>query len=165
MSRLTPRFAAVVRREGPLRPQMLKNVGLGFLATLLGLVVGSAFNMALVVLNAFVLFPMPEGSDFNNPSQVAEWAKTLPTAAYLVVMVAHLGQAFLGGWVAARFAPAKPMIPALVVGSLSLLGGVLNMLQIPGPVWMWAEVPLYLLLAWAAGRMVEASRGAASADR
>lgn len=140
---------------------MLKNVILGVLSTIFGFLVGSAFNMAVVVLNALVLFPMPPGSDFNNPSQVAEWAKSLPTAAYLVVMVAHLGQAFVGGWVAARFTPVRPLLPALVVGLLSLVGGVLNMLQIPGPAWMWAEVPLYLVLAGLAGRMEERRRAVA----
>lgn len=37
----------------------MRNAG----AVIVGLVVGMMVNMALVMLNAYVLFPMPEGMD------------------------------------------------------------------------------------------------------
>ncbi len=44
------------------------------------------------------------------------------------------------------------MLLAMVIGALSLLGGVLAMAMIPGPAWLAVELPLYLVVAWLAGR-------------
>ncbi len=76
----------------------------------------------------------------------------LPVAALLFVIVAHLSQAFVGGWVAARLGRSHPMRLALIVGGLTLLGGVFNAINISAPAWMWIEMPLYLVVAAGAGR-------------
>ncbi len=137
---------------------MARNV----VAVISGLVVGMAVNMALVLLNAFVLFPMPEGTDMNDPEEFAAYIATLPTAAFLVVLVAHLGQSFVGAWVAARIGASRPMLLAMIVGVLSLAGGIVNMLQVEGPAWPYVELPLYLVVAWLAGRLELERRAGAS---
>jgi len=111
---------------------ILRNVG----AVLLGLIVGSVFNMALIMLNSYVLFPMPEGVTFQDAEAFGEYIKGLPAHAFLLVIVAHLAQAFGGGWVAARVGASRPMMLAMIVGGLSALGGVMNMFTMPAPVWM-----------------------------
>ena len=129
-----------------------------FLAVVAGLVVGMAVNMGLVLLNAYVLYPMPEGTDFQDPEQINAYIATLPTAAFFVVLAAHLGQAYFGGWVAAR-SGTRPMQPALIVGATSALGGYWNLIQLTeAPSWMWIEMPLYFVLAWVAGRGVAKRR-------
>ena len=45
------------------------------------------------------------------------------------------------------------MILAMVVGVVSLAGGVMMMTSVDGPAWMVIELPLYLVVAWLAGRM------------
>ncbi len=45
----------------------------------------------------------------------------------------------------------------MIVGALSLAGGVMNAIQLSTPVWTWIEMPFYLVVAWIAGRM-EVSR-------
>lgn len=143
---------------------MLRNIG----AVLAGMVAGSLVNMALILLNSFVLFPMPPGTHFNTPEQVSAYLATLPAVAFVVVMLAHLGQSFVGGWVAARLGGSQPMMLALIVGAFSLLGGILNMMSIRGPAWTYIELPLYLVVAWAAGRIEQnrrAGSGQASARR
>ena len=124
------------------------------LAVLAGLAVGMIVNMAIVMLNAYVLFPMPPGTDMNDPAQMNAYVGSLPTAAFLVIIVAHLGQAFVGAWTAARIGASRPMALAMIVGVLSLLGGIVNMLQITHPSWMLVELPLYLVVAWVGGRRV-----------
>ena len=135
---------------------MVRNV----LAVLAGLAVGMAFNMSLVMLNAYVLYPMPEGTTFEDTEKFQEYVDTLPLPAFLVVLLAHVGQAFFGGWLAARLAGSQPLALAMIVGALSMVGGILNMLSIQGPSWMWIEVPLYLVLAWVAGSMEMRRRAA-----
>jgi nitrate/nitrite transporter NarK len=134
------------------------------LAVIAGLAVGMAVNMALILLNAYVLFPMPAGTSMQDPEQFNAYIATLPTAAFLVVLAAHLGQSFVGGWTAARIGSSRPMLLSMVVGVLSLVGGILNMMTVEGPAWMVVELPLYLVVAWLAGR-IEVERRAAAPPR
>ncbi len=133
---------------------MMRSVG----AVLIGLIAGMAVNMAIILLNMYVLFPMPPGLDMNDGPAMSAYVATLPLTALLIVIVAHLGQSFVGGWVAARLSASAPVRQALIVGVLSLLAGVLNMMQIAAPTWMMIELPLYLVVAYAAGQLVARSR-------
>ncbi len=121
-------------------------------AVVFGLIVGMAVNMALVFLNV-ALHPMPDGVTFQDAEGMVDYFATLPFQAFLLVLLAHLGQAFTGGWVAARISANHPMAVAMVVGALSLLGGLINMMQLPHPGWMWLEMPLYLVVARVAANL------------
>lgn len=79
-------------------------------------------------------------------------------AAWILVFAAHLGQAFVGGWVAARLGGFHWMMLAMIVGVLSLAGGIVNAAMLSSPVWTWIEMPFYLVVAWLAGRMELARR-------
>ena len=126
---------------------MLRNI----LAVVVGTVAGMALNMAVIQLNFQVLFPMPAGTDMNDPDQFNAFIASLPVAAFLVVMVAHISQSFVGAWIAARLGKSHPMRLAMTVGVFSLAGGIMAMTMIDGPDWLVIELPLYLLVAWAAG--------------
>jgi len=119
-----------------------------------------AFNMALIQLNMAVFFPVPPGMDASDPEQFNTYIQALPNQAFLLVVIAHLGQSFLGGWIAARLGSSRPMLLALIVGFVSLMGGVAAILTIPGPSWMVLEIPLYLAMAFMAGRMEQTRRKA-----
>lgn len=139
---------------------MIRNV----LAVLAGLAAGMVTNMALVMLNAYVLFPMPAGIDMNDPVQMNAYIAPLPATAFILVLAAHLGQSFVGGWTAARLGASKPMLLAMIIGVLSLIGGIMNMMQLDLPTWMYVEIPLYLVTAWLAGRMELKRRASAAAS-
>jgi hypothetical protein len=136
---------------------MIRNI----VAVIAGLVVGMLVNMALVLLNVYVFFPMPPGTDMADPEQFNAYIATLPTAAFFLVLAAHLGQSFVGGWAAARIGSSRPMMLAMIVGVGTLAGGIINMMTVKGPTWMYIELPLYLVVAWLAGRM-EVNRRAAA---
>lgn len=135
---------------------MLRNIG----AVILGLFVGSMVNMGIIMLNAMVLFPMPEGMDMNDAVAMQAYIDTLPQVAFIPVILAHLGQAGVGGWVAARIGKTRPMMLAMIVAGLTLLGGVLNAMSIQGPLWTYIEMPLYLAVGWAAGALEVRRRAA-----
>jgi len=138
---------------------MLRNL----LAVLVGLVVGMAVNMALITLNSSVLYPAPEGLDMQDTEAFQAYLDTLPATAFLVVMAAHLGQATVGGWVAARLSATNPVRLALIAGAVTMAGGLMMLFTVTGPVWMWLEVPLYLVLPWMVGKRVQAARAAKAA--
>ena len=136
---------------------MIRNI----IAVVVGVIVGMVFNMAVVILNTAVLFPVPEGFNWNDPDAVGAYFTNLPLPAFLVVLVAHLGQAFFGGLVAALISRNAAMTVAMIIGVLSMLAGIANMMMVPNPAWMWIEVPLYLVAAWFAGRIVLAVKSTA----
>jgi len=127
---------------------MIRNI----CAVLVGLVAGMVFNMLIVMLST-VLYPMPEGVGFNDREGLAAYIETLPVTAFLIVMLAHLGQAFVGGWIAAIISRNASMLVAMIVGSLSMIAGIYNLSTMPVPAWMWVEVPLYLIAAYAAAKI------------
>ncbi|MCA9712732.1 MAG: hypothetical protein KDK70_43285, partial [Myxococcales bacterium] len=68
-----------------------------------------------------------------------------------------------GGWTAARLGASRPMVLAMIVGVVSLVGGIMNMMQLDLPTWMVVELPLYLVVAWLAGRLEHRRRATAGA--
>jgi hypothetical protein len=136
---------------------MLRNIG----AVIAGLLVGSAANMAILGVSSMV-YPRPEGMDFNDQAQLAAYIATLPTAAFFFVLAAHLGQAFVGGWLAARLSASQPVWMALFVGTVTAMAGLYYLISLPGPVWLWIEMPLYFVLSWLPGSWEEARRAGGS---
>ena len=132
---------------------MLRNIA----AVIAGLVVGMIINLALIQLNT-VFFPLPDGVDMTNTAQMKDAIQGMPAAAWILVIAAHLGQAFVGAWVAARLGASRWMMLAMIVGVLSLAGGIANAVMLSVPAWVWIEMPFYLVVAWLAGRMELARR-------
>ena len=78
------------------------------------------------------------------------------------MFVAHVLQAGLGAFVAAAL--AKSRTPAVVVIALSVLGGVVNFINLweVTPLWMLLEFPVYFLLGGVGLRAGLRIRGAGS---
>lgn len=138
-------------RDDRLRPvpPVLRNIG----AVVVGLIAGSVWNMALVMLNSTVLFPMAAGADMEDPEQMKAYIATLPVLAFVVVLFAHVGQAAIGGWIAARLGRSRPMLLAGIIGALTVAGAVYNQIALEGPLWMWIDVPLIIAATWGVGRI------------
>lgn len=136
---------------------MFRNVG----AVIIGWFVGSLFNASLVYLN-IALYPVPESFDWEDTAGVEVYFETLPVMAFIIVLIAHLGQSFIGGYVAARISKNQVLGVAMIVGGISLLGGIMNSIMMPLPNWMLIELPLYLVVSCWAG-MLELKRRARKA--
>ena len=115
------------------------------LAVLAGLAVGWIVITCIELLNAFVLFPLPPGTDFTNPEALKAAMKDMPVGAFAVVLVAWLLGTLVGAWVAAKI--ARSVRPAWVVGAIFLVLTVVNLMSIPHPIWMWVGALLLLLPA------------------
>ena len=136
---------------------MLRNI----CAVVVGLIAGMAFNMALVILNN-ALYPMPEAAFRNDVEALEVYISNLPLLAFLIILIAHVGQAFFGGLIAAVISKNSAMLCAMIVGTLSLIAGGFNMIAMMLPGWMSIEFPLYLIASYVAAKLV-LNRRAASA--
>jgi len=121
-----------------------------FGALVLGLLVGMVLNMVVIGIS-MTLHPLPTGVDMNDTVAMGEYISNLPPLAYLLALIAHNLQAFVGGWVAARLCKDRPMAWAGAIGALTMLGSAYNMSLYGGPSWMMLDIPLNLGLGLAAG--------------
>lgn len=102
------------------------------LAVLLGGAV--AFGVVLLVETmGHSIYPLPDGIDLTNPSEVAEYIKQAPTGMFFFVLAAWVLAALIGGMIAAWI--ARKVIFAVVIGVLVLIATGVNLFMIPHPTW------------------------------
>jgi len=110
---------------------ILKNI----LAVLAGLILGSFLNMALVIAGAN-LVPVPSGADISTPEGLKASMHLFRPVNFLFPFLAHALGTLLGAVMATILANAgKKKSMAMLVGILFMLGGTINVLALPSPLW------------------------------
>ena len=130
------------------------------LRTLLAVVAGVITAMLLMfALEAvgLMLFPPPAGLQINNEADLALLLEMSSTGKKLWVVSGWALASLAGGWVAARISRRHPRGAAVAVGTLIVVGVVMNAMAIPHPLWMNAlgvllPLPMALLGARLARR-------------
>ncbi|QHL86149.1 hypothetical protein GU926_01275 [Nibribacter ruber] len=123
------------------------------LAVLVGLATGFT-TIFLVELVAQQVYPLPVLQNPQDPAAMAAYMSNAPMGSLVLILLAYALGAFLGGMVAARLAPSKKMVHALVVGILLLLAGIANFYMLPHPIWfVIAAVIIYPLMSFFGGAM------------
>jgi hypothetical protein len=122
------------------------------LAVITGLIVTFIVIMLVEGISGS-LYPPPEGMDWKDTEAMKAHVMNLPTAAFLLVIAAHVLGLLIGGYFTARIATSQHMVLATVVGGLVLVGGIFNLMQVPHPDWFWVELLLYLPAAWLGAKL------------
>jgi len=119
------------------------------LAVVLGLVLGSAVNMALIMVSGAVI-PPPAGADMTTAEGIRAALPLLEPRHFLFPFLAHALGTLVGAFVAARLSPGNKRAAALVVGALFFVGGVMAARMIPVPTWFIAVdlIGAYFPFAW-----------------
>ena len=126
------------------------------LAAVLGLVVGSVVNMALVLIGP-LLIPLPEGADLSTPEGLRASMALLTPVNFVAPFLAHALGTLAGAFVAAKLAVSHHMKFALGIGVAFLIGGIAAVSMIGGPVWfnaadlILAYIPMGLLGGYLGG--------------
>lgn len=131
----------------------------GIAAVLLGVVVGGAVNMTIVI-GGGSLVPLPEGVDPTDAASIAANIDRFGPEHFLAPWLAHAANSFIGGLVAALVAIRHRMRFALGIAAFTMLGGIANAFTLPAPAWFIAADLLlaYLPMGWLAGRLALALR-------
>lgn len=111
---------------------MLRNI----LGTIAGLAV-AILVITLVQMVSSSMYPMPEGLEMSDQEGFAAYIKTLPTSAFLIVLLGYVLGSIAGGFVSTFVAKTK-YVPALIVGLLLTIASILNSMSIPQPMWVSA---------------------------
>jgi len=136
------------------------SVAWNLLAVVVGIVVGSFANIALVSLGPSIV-PLPEGADVSTMENLQKSMALFTPANFLFPFLGHAVGTLVGAFVAARLAASHAWIFALVIGLFFLAGGIAAVNMLGGPLWfIVADLGLaYLPMAYCglglAGRMTQ----------
>jgi hypothetical protein len=134
------------------------------LAVVVGFVVGSVVNMALITVSGKVI-PPPVGADVTTMEGLKASLHLFETRHFVSPFLAHALGTLVGAAVACWLAPQKSPVAAYIVGGLFMLGGIANTFMLPAPTWFIAVDLLlaYLPSAWLGQALVKRVAGS-SAD-
>lgn len=122
---------------------------------LLAGVVVAVIVVTLMDTMAGRIYPLPAGTDINNPESLRQAVAAAPTAAVLIVLAGWVLAAGAGSYVATRLATRSRAIHGLIVALFVLVATVGNLAAIPHPVWLWpAAIILIPAAGWAATKLV-----------
>jgi hypothetical protein len=127
----------------------MKIIVRNILAVLVGLVLGSLANLALVMAGPHVI-PPPVGVNMGDPKSFAAGLHLLEPKHFLFPFLAHAVGTLVGASVAYLAAATHRAVFAYVIGGLFLAGGIAAATMIPAPGWFIALdlVAAYLPMAW-----------------
>ena len=139
------------------------NLFRNILAVLLGLVIGSVVNMAIVMVGP-TLVPPPPGVDLTTPEGLAQGIALFEPRHFITPFLAHALGTLSGALVAYLVAASHEARFAYAIGVVFLLGGIAACFMIPAPAWFMATDLLlaYLPMAWLAiviGRRLAPGKG------
>ena len=119
------------------------------LAVVVGFVVGSVVNMALITVSGRVI-PPPAGADVTTMEGLKASLHLFEPRHFIFPFLAHALGTFVGALVACWLTPGKSPVPAYIVGTLFLFGGIASAFMLPAPGWFIATDLLlaYLPAAW-----------------
>ena len=124
------------------------------LPVILGLVTGWIVIMILEGLNHQV-YPPPANLDYTNQEAIAAFMQTLPTAAFILLLVSWMIGAFTGGLVGALVNKLAWKNTAIIVGAIMALGSIVNMTLIPHPTWLMIVASIgYVPMAYFGAKLI-----------
>lgn len=131
---------------------ILKNI----FAVVVGIIVGGIVNMALVMLSGSII-PLPEGVDASSMESLKANMSSFEAKHFIMPFLAHALGTLVGAFLAAKLAANRKHIFALIVGLFFLVGGIINVINLPAPLWfegldlVVAYLPM-ALLGWLLGK-------------
>ena len=123
----------------------IKNI----LAVVAGVLIGSAVNMALILVSSSVIAP-PAGANVSTTEGLQASMHLFEPKHFIFPFLAHSLGTLVGAAAAAFIAASYQLQMALIVGAVFLAGGVASVMMLPSPLWFNALdlVGAYLPMAW-----------------
>ena len=121
-------------------------------ATASGIVTGFVVISAVEAV-ASSMFPMPVGFDMNNMEALKAAMVTMPDGFFLMILLGHMLGSLSAGIVSMLIAK-DTFRPTFVCGGMFMVFGLINLVVLPHPMFVWAEVLGYVPLAYLGAKLV-----------
>ncbi len=135
---------------------ILRNI----LAVIIGVVVGEAVNMALIILGPHVI-PPPAGVDMTSTQGLIASMHLLGPQHFVFPFLAHALGTLVGAAVAFLVAATHRSAFSYAIGAVSLAGGIAAAFMFPAPTW-FVVLDLgvaYIPMAWIGACLVRQVKG------
>lgn len=129
------------------------------LAVIAGLIVGGIVNMAIIMVGPMII-PPPAGADMTTAEGLKAAMPMLEARHFIAPFLAHALNALVGAFVAALISVSHKFTAAMIIGVLTLAGGIVAATMIPAPMWFIALdlIVAYIPMAWLGWKLAAASR-------
>jgi uncharacterized membrane protein YqgA involved in biofilm formation len=104
------------------------------LAVITGIILGSAVNMGIIMLQGYFI-ALPEGVDVTNTESLQSSMHLFGPKHFIFPFLAHAIGTLAGAYLSARIAASHKMNFALGIGIFFLIGGISMVFMMPAPVW------------------------------
>ena len=130
----------------------MKNTLKSIFIIIIGFIVGSIVNMALVTVGPIII-PPPEGVDLTTAEGLTAGMHLMQPMNFLFPFLAHALGTFFGAFLVATMSKRHKLTHALIIGVLFLLGGIAMVVSVPSPLWFTiTDLTLaYIPMAYLAG--------------
>lgn len=130
---------------------------IAILRSVAGVFFGACVATGIIILVEQVsgrMYPPPPGLDPGDRVAMTTFMTSLPTGAFLMILVAWGLGTFAGAWVCGRTAGRAKPAHGLALATLLAFAGMTNMLVIPHPIWMWPSAfAVFAGAGYAGGRL------------
>jgi hypothetical protein len=129
------------------------------LAVVVGVLVGGALNMGIIMISGSII-PPPDGADVTTMEGLKVSMHLFEPKHFIMPFLAHALGTLLGAFIAATIATTNKMRFAIGVGCWYLLGGIINIIMLPSPLWFTLVDLLlaYIPMAYLAGKFATRSK-------
>ena len=126
----------------------IKNI----LAVVAGAVTGGMVNMAIIMSSGYII-PSPPGTNLTTDEGIKAAMPLLEPKHFILPFLAHALGTFVGAFIAALIAANYKMRFALGIGVFFLVGGIMEIMSLPSPIWFTIAdlVVAYIPMAYVAG--------------
>ena len=121
------------------------------LRRILAVIAGCVVAMAVIFLVESIshrFSPPPVGTDFKNPESLKHMMDNVPTNSFILLLGGYILGSFAGGLTATLLSGRNNFVPATVVGGILTAGGIMDLVQIPHPLW-FSAISLLLYVPFA----------------
>ncbi|MCU0411690.1 MAG: hypothetical protein MUF82_04060 [Bacteroidetes bacterium] len=135
---------------------ILRNI----LAVVVGVVLGSIVNMAIIMVSGSII-PPPAGANTTTMEGLKASMHLFEPKHFLMPFLAHAMGTFIGALAAGFIAQSHKMKFSLAIAVLFLVGGIINVLLLPSPLWFTVLdlAGAYLPMGYVAGVLAKRQRG------
>ena len=99
--------------------------------------VAAGIVIGIVQQTGHKLYPLPEGTNPENPDDIAKYVENAPFMTVFFVIISYAAGALVGGFISTLIANDRKKIYAVIIGIIFLITSVYMMSIIPSPLWFW----------------------------
>jgi len=127
------------------------------IAVILAIVIGS-FTIFLVQRLGHKIYPMPMDLDFSNREAIKAYLSSAPLGSLLMVIIAWLTGSIVAGAIGSIYNRPEKLKVSVIAGGILMGFALINLINIPHPVWMWSSLLVFVPGAWMASLTIRNKR-------